>query len=214
MSTIHCLQKSVDRIEDILKSISQQLELILTEIQSTQCYVANSNVDAVWTANIKRLWYQYTVGRCAGVLAHCSLRHNYACSYPQLCMLHSPLPPTFRPHIVTLGESSLSSKLSRATSQFLQEPTTPAQRHLYDEALAWAEDVHQTVHSDLDSIHTYMVDSTTPGALSLCSTAFTSKWANNRGSAFPFDDRQLFYPITSFILQKILYQVNGMRILK
>lgn len=113
-----------------------------------------------------------------------------------------------------LGDSSLTSKLSRATVQFLEEPTTPADRRLYDEAVAWARDVRDTVYSDLDSIHNYMVDTTVPGALSLCSTAFYSKWANNRGSAFPFDDRQLFYPITSFLLQKTLYQVNGMQMMR
>lgn len=34
----------------------------MTEIQNTQCYISNSNVDAVWTQSLKPLWYRYTVG--------------------------------------------------------------------------------------------------------------------------------------------------------
>jgi len=115
---------------------------------------------------------------------------------------------------IQTGESSVAKRLSTTALNFLGSPTSPLDRDVYAEALAWARDVRDTTYADLDSIHGYMVDSTTPGALTLCSTAFYSKWANNRGSAFPFDDRQYFFPITNFLIQKTLYQVNGMQMLR
>ena len=38
------------------------------------------------------------------------------------------------------------------------------------------------------------IDGTTPGAISLCGSAFQEKWASVRSSAFPFDDRQVSVP--------------------
>lgn len=80
------------------------------------------------------------------------------------------------------GESSLSGILGDVARRFLADPTTMLDRRIYEEALSWAREVYETAYSDLDSIHGYMVDTTTPGALRLCSTAFYSKWTNARGS--------------------------------
>jgi hypothetical protein len=88
------------------------------------------------------------------------------------------IPPTLYP----TGKTSLSNRLGDHTRRFLADPTTASDRSIYDEALAWAREVFDTAYSDLDSIHGYMVDSTVPGALTLCSKAFYSKWANARGS--------------------------------
>jgi len=61
-------QDKIDRIDEILRTISQQLELILTEIQNTQCYISNSNVDGIWNERLKPLWYRYTIGKLLGAL--------------------------------------------------------------------------------------------------------------------------------------------------
>lgn len=110
-----------------------------------------------------------------------------------VCALHRQDIPLIKPRAppsMNTGEGSLAKRLSATAINFLEKPARPLDRDVYDEALAWARDVRDTTYADLDSIHAYMVDSTTPGALTLCSTAFYSKWANNRASAYPFDDRQ------------------------
>ena len=111
----------------------------------------------------------------------------------------------------TIGDSLLSSKLRNNIGALVENPTTALDQATYSQVLKWAEDVRDTVYADLDSIHAYMVGTTTPGALTLCSTAFKAKWATNRANAFPFDDRQYFYPITNFLVQKTFYQVNGIQ---
>lgn len=58
------------------------------------------------------------------------------------------------------------------------------------------------------------MDGTIPGAISLCSSAFQQKWASEKESAFPFDDRQYFGPITAFLIEKTTYQANGIRMIK
>ena len=58
------------------------------------------------------------------------------------------------------------------------------------------------------------MDGTVPGAISLCSSAFQQKWASEKGSAVPFDDRQYFGTITAFLVAKATYQANGIRMVK
>ena len=113
-------------------------------------------------------------------------------------------------HYLT-GDSSLTSRLGDATLQVLGNPLIPVNQNLYDELLAWAADVRDNVFSDLQSIHAYMTDSTIPGAITLCSTAFKSKWASNRAEAFPVDDRQYYYPITTYLSEKMTFQSQGVK---
>lgn len=48
-------------IEDALRSIQIKLDLIISEIQQTECYVSNANIVKTYEDGIKRLWYQYAV---------------------------------------------------------------------------------------------------------------------------------------------------------
>jgi hypothetical protein len=93
----------------------------------------------------------------------------------------------------------------------MRDTTAKIPQELQSDLLSWAKEVEYTAYSDITAMDSYLMDSTTPGALSLCSSAFTSKWSNSRGNAFPFDDRQYYYPIMNFLSQKILYQANGMK---
>ena len=113
-------------------------------------------------------------------------------------------------HYLT-GDSSLTNRLRDATLQVLNNAHTPVNQNLYDELLAWAADVRDNVFSDLESINRYMLDSTIPGAISLCATAFKSKWASNRAEAFPMDDRQYYYPITTYLSEKLTFQSQAVK---
>lgn len=85
-------------------------------------------------------------------------------------------------------------------------------RKTYQDAIKWATAVKDTIPSDLDSIHYYLMGGNLPGCITLCNQAFFKNWGNeNAKNAYPFDDRQVFYPITAFLAQKLVYQVNGVR---
>ena len=114
--------------------------------------------------------------------------------------------------VVHTGHSSLTNQLYDSTLKFLLDPRTPIDRKLYDDMIAWATDIAETSFADLDSIHQYMIDSvSTPGAITLCATAFKNKWASNKANAFPLDDRQIYAAVTNFLVQKITYQAQGVK---
>ena len=57
------IQANVAQIHKTLQSISQQLELILVEIQQTECYVSTTNINGVWSNSLQKLWYRYIIGK-------------------------------------------------------------------------------------------------------------------------------------------------------
>lgn len=64
-----------------------------------------------------------------------------------------------------LGDSSLSSRLQDQAGLFLGNPKTPLDQSIFDDLLSWAKQVKDTAYADMDSIHNYLVDTTTPGKL-------------------------------------------------
>lgn len=92
------------------------MQLILTEIKETECYIANSDVDKLWTDRLKPLWYRYHIGQSS---------------------------------IVSAASASIEG-LTLGTVSALNE-------QVWNDAIAWAQEVKESAFADLDSIHAALV---------------------------------------------------------
>lgn len=79
---------------------------------------------------------------------------------------------------LTHGQSSLSSASYNSLLNYFSGLDAYYAREGYDSSIKWAGEVRDTVYADLDSIHEALIDSSTPGALSLCSSAFQVRPSN------------------------------------
>ena len=63
----------------------------------------------------------------------------------------------------SLGDSSISNLLQGAAQDILGNPKSPLNQEILQQILSWALEVQGTASADLDSLHNFMVDTTTPG---------------------------------------------------
>lgn len=112
----------------------------------------------------------------------------------------------YRVAAYTTGGTSLMAVMRSVIPQFLNNPLTKFQQSLYDDILLWARTVQETAYADLDSIHNLMISSITPGLISMCSTSLIQ-----RNQPLPFDDRQYYSPVFGLLMQKLMYQAQGLQ---